>query len=265
MFGDKSSKEGGSISTVDFEYAKSTNDTPKENHLMCPGCENDRLGSLESYIAKFFYHSYRNPKYAANFPVQKWFNQITKELDCLRCDTLHVGLFKLYIYSLVWRASVASVAGFQYFKLDAEIEEMLRNTLDTFLKDKAKDTADFYDANVDSFPQLPFIIVTPIEQADVTSNLTTPPIPYKKDEVAFFMNEFMIIFHTKWNPAYKFDRVFNPGPYPIHIGLAPEKEWKSLTTRMLHHFRDAYFSNHAEKLKTQMPKGFSGLKKKGKK
>lgn len=254
MFGDKHNKQGGRINTAEFEYGSKANDTPKQDFIMCPRCENIRLGTLETYVSTFFYSRYRNNKFSDKFPVDKRFNVITNELDCMILTDVHTGMFKLYIYSLIWRASICALPSFKNFKLTNEQEEILRYALDAFLQENAKDTIAFYDANVNQFPQFPFIIQTHLEQTDASRNFVGEPRKLDESTIMLYLNEFIIIFNMKWTDERMYHPSYNPGNFPINLILVNHYQWRKLMSTMIKLTVDAYFSNHRETLSTRLPK-----------
>ncbi|MBD2720812.1 hypothetical protein [Hymenobacter armeniacus] len=227
IFGDrKLNQGGGQINSANVEYGEPAFDTVKEDHILCINCERIRLCRLETYVSTHFYNRYRNPRFADAFPIEKRYNLITEELDCIICEKLHTGLFKLFIYSQIWRASISTDNAYKNFKLSPELEETLRHTLDTFLKDTADETIAYYDEHVADFPQFQFTIVTPKDQSESIGNFVAEPYDAGNGTFLMVLNEFAIIFYSKWNEGRKFARAFNPGAYPINVAIVTEEEWK---------------------------------------
>ena len=227
IFGDKKLNQGGGhIDSSKGDTGKPIFDTVKEDYILCPHCENVRLGRLETYIATHFYNRYRNPHFEDAFPVEKRYNHYTQELDSIICNNLHVGMFKLFIYSQIWRASISTDNAYKNFKLSPELEETLRHTLDTFLKDTADETIAYYDEHVADFPQFQFTVVTPKDQSESIGNFVAEPYADGKGAYLMVLNEFAIIFYSKWDEGRKFGRAFNPGTYPINVSIVTEEEWK---------------------------------------
>lgn len=105
--------------------------TPKEDHILCSSCER-RIGILETYFAPIIekIHNY------SNYPSEyKYYKILASEF--LVCTEIDSTLFKLFSYSLIWRASITKVDYFENFKLVPHIEEELRVFLNTFLCDTA--------------------------------------------------------------------------------------------------------------------------------
>lgn len=102
-------------------------DTPKENFILCASCEK-RIEILETYFARFIeeMHSYKD--LSQKFNVAKIGTQYYIE-----CNDVHPVLFKLFLYSLVWRASISSLIEYSRFNLNKPDEERIRQFLDSNL------------------------------------------------------------------------------------------------------------------------------------
>ena len=188
---------------------------------------------METFIATHFYYRYRNPRFADAFPIEKRYNLITEELDSIICNKVHVGMFKLFIYSQIWRASISTDSAYKNFKLSPELEETLRHTLDTFLKDTADETIAYYDQHVADFPQFQFTISTPKDQSESIGNFVAEPYEDGKGAYLMVLNEFAIIFYSKWDEGRKFGRAFNPGAYPINVSIVTVEEWQGIVINPL--------------------------------
>lgn len=254
MFGDKHNKKGGKVNTAEFSYGSDANDTPKQDFLMCPNCENIRLGMLETYISTFFYNRYRNEKFADKFIIEKRFNVLTNGIDRMILVGVHTGMFKLYIYSLIWRASVCTLDEFKNFKLTMEQEDMLRNALDIFLQQNAKDTITFYDSHRSRFRQLPFLIHTHLEQTSAGRNSVLEPMQLNDSSFIMYLNEFIIIFYTKFPNMKMLTPDYNPGIYPISLTLLNYHQWRKLMKILMRKTVNAWVSNHEERFATETPK-----------
>jgi hypothetical protein len=250
MFGDKHNKKGNSIGTQAIEKIKQdidagkgvdtskafkpATDTAKEKYLLCEDCERIRLGSLDTYIFEHFYRRYKNPYFTADFVTVPRRTINPGEFDLLVCKSLNVGMFKPFIYSLVWRAAISSLPGYRYFKLSDHTEEVLRQTLDRYLHEKAEQTVDYINANVPSFPQLQYTIFTSLELPSSIKNLTSNPHDFENGEIMLFINDFIIRFNTRWNEITRYNSTFNSGEYLTTLVLVKEDEWQNLINSFTH-------------------------------
>ncbi len=102
-------------------------DTPKEHHILCSGCEK-RIAILETYFARkiISIHDFNNRK--------EKFNLIKKDPNLiLECKEIHPTVFKLFFYSLFWRSSISNLPLYENFKLPEPIEANIRLFLNTNL------------------------------------------------------------------------------------------------------------------------------------
>ena len=107
--------------------SKKVQDTPKEDYILCKTCEK-RIEILETYFAKVIeeIHNYKN------LP-QKFTISILGKQQYIECNEIHPTLFKLFLYSLVWRASISNLFEYLPFNLNKLDEEKIRDFLNTNL------------------------------------------------------------------------------------------------------------------------------------
>ena len=102
-------------------------DTIKENYLFCPVCEKS-IGVLETYCSRGL-EKFNDVLYLSRY---KTFHR--GEFEYFECKNLDIKIFNLFIYSVVWRASMSNDYGLLPFKLVESDEEELRMILKTFLE-----------------------------------------------------------------------------------------------------------------------------------
>ena len=103
-------------------------DTPKENKIFCSNCEL-RIEKLETYFAKFFTEINNLGSARRQYTIEK-----LNDHEILLCKDLNPNIFKLFIFSLIWRCSISNLLDFENFKMDPAIEEELRMFLNSNLK-----------------------------------------------------------------------------------------------------------------------------------
>ena len=160
-------------------------DTDKEDYLLCPSCES-YFSILERYIANHFHNILRDSKESNRFKESKLETFIIKE--CLNINPI---IFRLFIYSLIWRCSISSGI-FSDFHLDSEEEELLRATL---VKYKSISQKDFIEKvkNDKSIIIIPFVMITAQTFNDKTGNITGT-WGELKNPYHLFLNEYLLIF-----------------------------------------------------------------------
>lgn len=126
-------KRGEEISHVlttnpDQDYSENTGDKElKEDNLFCRDCEK-RISFIENIFSSEITNKIEDEKFAANFPITS-----IGEIGYSSCIRISPIAFHLFIYSILWRASISSNQIYQNLNLGEVIEEDLRFTIDLFL------------------------------------------------------------------------------------------------------------------------------------
>lgn len=103
-------------------------DTPKENNILCNSCER-RIEVIETYFSRVFIEISSLANAKRNYKIE-----VQERNEVLICQDLNPILFKLFIYTLIWRSSISKLTVFATFNLPEIIEEEIREFLDTNLK-----------------------------------------------------------------------------------------------------------------------------------
>lgn len=146
-----------------------------EGNILCADCDNNILSKLEGYVNNYLYSK----------PYQTTtenFEQVTNTygIQVIRCKNIDYPKFKLFLESLIWRASVSTHPLFNNFKLSTEQEEQLRVSI--LISDPLGE---------DDFA---CIISTHHNKEEVQTDLVfvNSTVPRK---VSFFINQFTYLFH----------------------------------------------------------------------
>lgn len=228
ILGDANQKQAYTVGSATARLGQKIQDSPKEDYILCPECES-RFGVLERYVANSFYNPFKSSGVSKDFPLQITADD---ELDKLFAPNVNSVMFKLFIYSLVWRASISNHPVFENFKLSAVDEESIRQIIDSFLKDSEAETLDYIAANLSQFKSLPVSVVTTLGPADTTANLIAP-FNVDDEKVLLFANEFMIVIYLDWSAPHSGGEHFNLGVNPLCIGVVPLTEWDGYHTAMV--------------------------------
>lgn len=196
-------------------------DTPKESFILCKVCEK-RLEYLETLISKKItsINNYNNLK--DKFKLVKYGNN--KILECLNINPI---AFKIFVFSLVWRASITSLPEFESFKLDDKTESNLRILLNEKLKKSHTELIASFSESID-FQNYDYCIFKPLVRDEFSRGIFTS---YKMDKFQFgiFTVDFIIFFFSNskdMNPAYNF--VSNYQNEKVLITLTSTDDWKHL-------------------------------------
>jgi hypothetical protein len=133
---------------------------------------------LERYASN---HLYRKPY----FENGDEFKLVTVQggIHVIECQHLEYNPYKLFLLSLLWRASISTEAVFANFKLSAEEEEFLRVCL--------------YDECVVDEMAFPCVLIT-AEGVDPDENFIAVD-PFREGMVKFYINGFSYTFYLTEN------------------------------------------------------------------
>ena len=98
-----------------------------DKNILCEDCDNKILGGIyESYAKKSFYGKNLNPEIA---PKCKNFKNPKNGTEYSICENIQYSKFKLFLLSLLWRASITSQPMFNEVNIGSKHEEILRDYL----------------------------------------------------------------------------------------------------------------------------------------
>lgn len=127
MIGERGEEKSYLISPDPTEnYRKNTQAAEvKEDYILCRACE-QRLSYVEGYIAAELTNKIKQEQFAQNFPLKT-----SESVSFLECQRVNPCAFHIFLYSLIWRASISKTRIFENFALSPEIEERLRSILNS--------------------------------------------------------------------------------------------------------------------------------------
>ena len=202
-------------------------DTPKENNLLCFECEK-RFEILETYFSRVLIeiNSLTNAK--RKYTVTKQYDN-----EIIVCDDLHPSLFKLFIYSIIWRCSVSSLFIFETFKLNPIIAEEIRTFLNTNLYLLHSELMLSLDT-VEKLPQYHTCLIKPKNR----SRGIFTAYEFGENAYAILTVDYALFFYTTTIPLVEKHILFsNIGTEKIRIVNGNDDDWKNLNnlivTKML--------------------------------
>jgi hypothetical protein len=149
-----------------------------EKYIFCADCDNRILGQLEGFAS--------NQLYNKPFKISSVdFGHIKVGPDAviIQCNDIAYKEFKLFLFSLLWRASISTEPLFENFKLPAGEEEFLRSAI--------------YEGAVVDESAFPCIVAACISNEVETDFVAVDP--FKKGIVKFYVNEFLYTFYLEQN------------------------------------------------------------------
>ena len=111
--------------TIEKWEIKKPSDGEYEGGLLCAECDNILLGHYEDYASRAIYGG---QLFADECPVfQKCISQ--NGIGFIKCEKLNYHKYKLFLLSILWRASISKRPFFNEIKLEPTHEEEIRNML----------------------------------------------------------------------------------------------------------------------------------------
>jgi len=203
-------------------------DTPKEDNLFCQDCEKG-FNIYETYcsirLSRYDDLKYRNSNNFGNIKIG--------EIECFYPKNLDIRIFNLFLYSIVWRASVSDSDVFQNFKLSSEDEDLLRVIL---MKYTALNQAELINKLI-SFKELPphcHFIFRP------NRKLKTPNsgLYLKKIDDNFYhlgLVDYMLFYYTDDRKVFPGFEALDNNRLQGHVlvGLLPEEIWRESNSTII--------------------------------
>lgn len=213
-----------SIAIFPSGKSRKIQDAPKEDYILCSHCEK-RFEVIETYFARIISDTH---EYKA---LPEKFEHFVEPLERIECKVVTPILFRLFIYSIVWRASISELYEFEKFKLKSAIEEELRVFLNTFL---AINKADLLknSEKVESLPTLLAFLSKP-KVRKVPSGGSLTCYSYEKDMHLLMLVDFQLILLTE-DKTQEFIESCSKESMKATIYLLEETEWKDFNRMLVH-------------------------------
>jgi hypothetical protein len=194
-------------------------DSPKENYILCPECEN-YFEHLETYVSRHLSNKLLNEKHSNSF--EYGINQGGVEYAI--CKELDIKILRLFIISLFWRCSISRVEPFSVFSI--EEEELLREILQFSNYSDIKSIEQ--NNGHHSLLKFPIILMRPVGDHDNSGNFF-----YANNGngnlYQLVLNEFIFFVSPKvdsYIPNFEF--LNNIGDSHVIIALLRNETWANL-------------------------------------
>jgi hypothetical protein len=140
---------------------------------------------------------------------------------------VHPVLYKLFIYSIIWRTSISNLVEFSKFKLSENAEEELRIFLNQNLSTKKSELFNNLD-RVISIPSYHNCLIKPKVKSDLSRGIFSA---YNMSEVShlLLLVNFGLFFYTEDNSVGEVHKRFsNKQNQKVIIALADIIPWREL-------------------------------------
>lgn len=198
---------------------------PKEDFILCSTCEK-KFAIIETYFARFFNKLRNYEKFAEEFSLQKLGVQYY-----VSCDKMNPTLFKLFMYSLIWRLSISTHFTNQNFKLPTEIEEELRIFLNINLSVDQKILLNTIE-KVNNFPSYDLCLIIPENKTDNFKGMYSA---FQMSESSFLLVlvDFILFFYIDNSIDYVLKKFSNDQNERVIIPISDDTRWFDLNKLIL--------------------------------
>jgi hypothetical protein len=201
-------------------------DIIKEDYLLCPECEKG-LSIFETYCILRL-NRFNDIRYFSKF------NKIKRgEFEYFECKELDIRIFNLFIYSIVWRASVSESYEFGGFKLPKMEEEKLKVILDKFIKPNQTELIEKLE-ELNTLPIHSHVIIRPNKKLRPPSAMLSAA---SRDEWLHEMHlvDFIIFYITDREKLVEgFKEIDNNNlENRVRIGLTTPERWKAYNFELI--------------------------------
>ena len=93
-----------------------------------------------------------------------------------------------------------------------------------------------------------------LQQVDAKANLVTEPLDVQDGVYIMFVNEFIILFHSRWDGSKKWQRGYNPDTFPVNLAVADGRDWRSMVRSAVEMALGHWARKHQARRAVQQPK-----------
>ena len=197
--------------------SKKIHSIPKEDFIFCSICEK-RFEIIETYFARFFNKLRNYEKYPEDFLLQKIETQYY-----MICNKMNPILFKLFIYSLIWRLSISTHSANQNFKLPDEIEDELRIFLNLNLSVSHRILLETIE-KVINFPSYDLCIIKPEKKTDNFKGMYSA-FQLSESSYLLVLVEFILFFYIDNSIDAALKRFSNNQNKSVIIPISDDTQW----------------------------------------
>jgi hypothetical protein len=216
-----------------------TQDSDKEDYILCPECEKF-IEICETYFAARIQNRLWKPHFENQFFDSNNGHGIRRKI----CNEANQWIFRLFIYSIVWRCSISQTKTHSSFSLGKEEEEILRSILSEFISSSQSELLALIETRFHKISVIPFVIFTAESFNSKTGNVISSN-PYSKNPYYIELNEYtLLITFVEQNKLEVFKFLLNDDDSKIKIGFFSNEIWIGL--------KNDYLKRSAEEAIKQM-------------
>lgn len=198
---------------------------PKEDFILCSTCEK-KFEIIETYFARFFSKLRNYEKFTEEFLIQKLGMQYY-----ISCSKMNPTLFKLFIYSLIWRLSISTHFTNKNFKLPNEIEDELRIFLNLNLYVDQKKLLETIE-KVSNFPSYDLCLIKPENKTDNFKGMYSA-FQMSESSYLLVLVDFILFFYIDNSIDYVLKKFSNDQNESVIIPISDDARWFDLNKLIL--------------------------------
>ena len=258
------------------DYTKDEGDSfVKEDFILCTDCEK-RLSYVEAHVSEEFSNKFRKENFAQNFketPIRA-----RNRLTLVEPVRLNPFAYQIFVYSIVWRASISNSPISEGFSLASELEENIRHLLNEAIPPSSGyrgvllDKRQWFSTLAQDFAgrfEYPFVVVSP-----------QSPEPFGTGFISFFkglskpysviIGDSIIYFdcHQEYTQdTFKIlnrvnrEAFYNQGGNPIRILIISDSFWAQTRKLFIRWIVRARAYNFYKSAEEKLIREFGGLPK----
>lgn len=201
MIGPRDKEEGYVIKPTDIKpissfygrsNLKNSDPVPQKNEFVkdfffCPQCEK-RLAVLEGEINPVLVKKIKDPNQKVNFPDLP----LNSGIAAVQCNNVNSTIFRLYIFSLIWRMCLLYrfKCGNEFLASPAEVE-WFRKTLNDSMGASIKETLE--KSNLTEIEKVSFVMFVCLGEYNKTMNMAVLHPGYRKP-YCLILCEYLVLF-----------------------------------------------------------------------
>lgn len=198
---------------------------PKEDFILCSTCEK-KFEIIETYFARFFDKLRNYEKFTEEFSLEKLGIQYY-----ISCNKMSPTLFKLFLYSLIWRLSISNHSTNQNFKLPYKIEDELRMFLNLNLSIDQKILLDTIE-KVSIFPSYDLCLIKPENKTDNFKGMYSA-FQMSESSYLLVLVDFILFFYIDNSIGSVLKKFSNSQNKNVIIPISDDNRWFELNKLIL--------------------------------
>lgn len=178
------------INSANIRNHKKMNSGYYEANILCKSCDNDVIGNLETYGSSFFIGA-TNIKKNERPTIVDSYTIIDEDCEVKVYNQINYTKFKLFLLSILWRASISSLDFFSDVNLGKKYNEIIRKMI---LNQDPKKKEDYP------------VVIWQLEIGELSKSIVQPVKLTKGQKYttyAFFINKYLMYFNIYENKIIK--------------------------------------------------------------